>query len=188
MSFIFRKKALSGVLFILFLVVVQCNLVASVQTNDGFEAMSQGDKNTDSTQQSTTDDWFAGDDSTTHDSIIVKNTTGVEKSTGTVYPLAEIGGATLFLYLITWLLSRFKVFKKNVHRKLWNVILLISFMVSGLLGLMLVVQINYDVMGDWYSTFMWLHVDFGIVMAIISIFHILWHTKYFATIMKNKKH
>lgn len=183
MKFTFLKAS-TGVLFVFLMLVSVVSSIA--QPGDGFDAMNNGA--TDSTQLSTSEnDWFTGSTATT-DSIQTLARSEESERAGTVYPLTEIGGVTLLLYLITWLLSRFKVFKKSVHRKLWNVILLISFMVSGLLGLMLVVQINYDVMGEWYSTFMWLHVDFGIVMAIISIFHILWHTKYFATIMKNKKH
>lgn len=139
---------------------------------------------------STEDDRFADEDSAQTDSIQAIPEVATETdddSRGTIYPLIEIGGATIALYFIIWLLSKLKVLKTSTHRKIWNVILLLAFMVSGLLGLMLVVQLNYDVMGDWYSTFMWLHVDFGIVMYIISIFHALWHTKYYMTLFKKKK-
>lgn len=104
-----------------------------------------------------------------------------------VYPLIEISALTLVLYLITWLLAKFKVFKISVHRKIWNSILLITFLMSGILGLILVFQINYNILDDWYMTFLELHVDFGISMALISIFHVLWHTKYFLTMFKKRK-
>ncbi len=104
-----------------------------------------------------------------------------------VYPLIEISALTLVLYLITWLLAKFKVFKISVHRKIWNTVLLITFLMSGILGLILVFQINYNILDDWYMTFLELHVDFGISMALISIFHVLWHTKYFLTMFKKRK-
>lgn len=104
-----------------------------------------------------------------------------------VYPLIELSALTLALYLITWLLTKFKVIKISVHRKIWNTVLLITFLMSGILGLVLVFQINYNILDDWYMTFLELHVDFGISMAIISIFHVLWHTKYFLTMFKKRK-
>jgi len=104
-----------------------------------------------------------------------------------VYPLIEISVLTLVLYLITWLLAKFKVFKISVHRKIWNSVLVITFLMSGILGLVLVFQINYNILDNWYMTFLELHVDFGISMAIISIFHVLWHTKYFLTMFRKRK-
>lgn len=111
----------------------------------------------------------------------------IEKKTGSVYPLVEVGGGTLLFYMLTYLLVKFKVFKTSTHRKIWNSVLLTTFIVSGLLGLVLVFQVNYNILGDWYSSFLDLHVEFGIAMAIVSIFHITWHLKYFGTILKTKK-
>lgn len=103
------------------------------------------------------------------------------------YPLLEITALTLGLYFVTYLLVRFKVIKKNTHRKIWNVVLLITFLMSGLLGFFLVVQLNYDVVMDWYLDFLKLHVEFGIAMAIISVFHAFWHLSYYVNIFKAKK-
>jgi hypothetical protein len=104
-----------------------------------------------------------------------------------VYPLIELSALTFGLYFITWLLAKLKIFKTSVHRKIWNVVLFFTFLMSGILGLVLVVQLNYNILNDWYMSFLELHVDFGIAMGIISIFHILWHTKYFLTIFKKPK-
>ena len=103
------------------------------------------------------------------------------------YPLLEITALTLGLYFVTYLLVKFKVIKKNTHRKIWNFILLITFLMSGLLGFFLVVQLNYDVVMDWYLDFLKLHVEFGIAMAIISVFHAFWHLSYYVNMFKAKK-
>ncbi len=96
------------------------------------------------------------------------------------YSLILITAITLGLYLATSLLKRFNVIGKTLHQKIWNVVLLVTFLVSGILGLVLVAQINYNILNSWYSSFLYLHVEFGIAMAIVSIFHALWHVKYYA--------
>lgn len=175
-------KALFGVLFVLVLQVPAVLIAAPAAESDGFEEMNGTSAGSDTVSKNSEDDWFA-EDSTA--SVVATKPAKSEKH-APVYPLVEIGGCTLLLYFVTWLLARLKVMKTATHRKIWNVILLFAFLVSGVLGLMLVVQINYDIWGSWFATFMWLHVDFGIVMGIVSIFHILWHTKYFGTLVKKK--
>ncbi|MBP1677622.1 MAG: hypothetical protein H6Q20_2181 [Bacteroidetes bacterium] len=155
------------------------------KNDDGFSDLNNTETKADSAEVD--EDWFAAEDSLTENNKPATVSPDEEESRDTVYPLVEVGGATIVFYLISWLLTKFKIYKTSVHRKIWNVILLISFVVSGILGLVLVFQINYDVLGNWYGTFMWLHVDFGIVMALTSIFHILWHTKYFGTMLRKKK-
>jgi len=103
------------------------------------------------------------------------------------YALLEITALTLFFYFISVLLVKTNSIKKATHRKLWNVILLLTFMMSGLLGLFLVVQLNYGFVMSWYMSFLKLHVDFGIAMAIISIIHIFWHTSYYLNLIRKKK-
>jgi hypothetical protein len=95
------------------------------------------------------------------------------------YDLALIFGLCVFFYLVSSVLARRKVFKKSTHKKIWNTLLLISFLNTGLTGLFLVIQLNYLVLFDWFSKFLFWHVEFGISMAAISILHILWHWKYF---------
>ncbi len=95
---------------------------------------------------------------------------------------------TIGLYLFTMLLVKTQKIKKITHRKIWNLILLISFLVSGILGLVLVVQINYGIGMSAFRDFLYLHVEFGIVMAIIAIIHAFWHLSYYITLFaKNKE-
>jgi len=102
------------------------------------------------------------------------------------YDLILISAITIFLYLITLTLSLTNVIRKANHRKIWNILLLITFLVSCLFGLFLVVQINYDFAMDYFSTLLYWHVEVGIAMSLISIFHILWHLKYFKSIIQKK--
>jgi hypothetical protein len=103
------------------------------------------------------------------------------------YDILLISIGALFLYLLTTFLANRKIMRKQTHRRIWNVVLLITFLTSGLLGLLLAVQINYHFGIDWYQTLLFLHVEFGIGMAIVSIFHVLWHVRYFVNIFRKSK-
>jgi len=104
------------------------------------------------------------------------------------YQLIFYSSLTIGAYLLSLLLMHLKVFKKKTHRRIWNVLLLLTFLISGLLGLILVIQINYNVLTSFFIQFLQWHVDFGIGMALISIFHIIWHFTYFKNIFKKTQH
>jgi hypothetical protein len=87
-------------------------------------------------------------------------------------------------YLITLYLSRIKKIRLSDHRKIWNFILLITFLVSGIFGIILALIISYGIRLSFYSDLLFWHVEFGIAMAIISIFHISWYIKYFKKMFK----
>jgi len=87
---------------------------------------------------------------------------------------------------LTSLLYRIKVFRKFVHRRIWNVLLLLTFFVTAVLGIILVVQINYNLSTAMVRDYLYWHVQFGISMAVISIIHIVWHWKYFFSLFSKK--
>ena len=94
------------------------------------------------------------------------------------YSLFLISGLCLGLYIISFLLAKFKVIEIRIHRKIWNILLAITFLVTGLLGLFMVIQLNYSIQVKWFKPLLIWHVSFGIGMALISIFHFLWHWSY----------
>lgn len=103
------------------------------------------------------------------------------------YHLILVTALTLGLYAISAILVKANVWKKATHRKVWNVLLLITGLVSCLLGFFLVIQINYNVRMDWFWTIKVYHVEFGIAMTLIMLIHILWHMNYWKSIFKAKK-
>jgi len=102
-----------------------------------------------------------------------------KSNSGINYYFLPIAGILFIIYLITLTLSRKKKIKLALHRKIWNFILLITFLISGTFGLILAIILSYGIRLDFYSDLLFWHVEMGISMAIISIFHILWHLKYF---------
>lgn len=101
-----------------------------------------------------------------------------------LYDLILISFITLALYFTTWGLYKKGAIKRVVHRKIWNLLLLLTFIGSCLLGLVLVIQLNYKVAMSIYSDFLFWHVEIGIAMSIIAVIHILWHITYFKNMLK----
>lgn len=84
------------------------------------------------------------------------------------------------LYCLTWLLSAKKIFTTLTHRKIWNVILLVSCLVCCLLGLILTINLDLGTNITLpFSSLFW-HVEAGIALGVVGISHILWHWRYFA--------
>jgi len=98
-----------------------------------------------------------------------------------IIPLTIILG---IFYLLSYIFSRLKIIKFNTHRKIWNVLLLITFFVTAILGIILVIQVNYKLEIPAIDKILIWHVNFGISMAIIVIFHFSLHFKYFKDIVR----
>jgi hypothetical protein len=110
-----------------------------------------------------------------------------KSKSGISYYFVPIAVLLFSIYLITLYLSRKKKIKISQHRKIWNFILLITFLVSGIFGIILAIIVSYGIRLSFYSDLLFWHVEFGIAMAIISIFHISWYIKYFKKMFQIKK-
>jgi cation transport ATPase len=109
-----------------------------------------------------------------------------KKKTRKPYSIILISSIVLVSYFATYLLVKAGKMKKLSHRKLWNVILLLTFLVSCLLGFVLALQINYGFCMDWFRNFLKWHVEFGIAMTLIAVIHIIWHYKYYINMISKK--
>lgn len=95
------------------------------------------------------------------------------------YHLVPISLILVLLYFITHILSKRKIISIVNHRKIWNILLLISFLISGLLGILLIIEINFGIKFPLPFNSLFWHVEVGIAMFVISIFHTFWHWGYF---------
>ena len=102
------------------------------------------------------------------------------------YLTFPISAVILISYLISFLLVKNKKISPITQRRFWNIILLISFLISGLLGLILAVLIDIKISILWYQNLLSLHVKTGTVMALVSLFHLLWHLPYYLSLIKKK--
>lgn len=103
------------------------------------------------------------------------------------YDLLLISGLTLVLYAFSAILVKVNILKKATHRKIWNVVLLVTAIVSCLSGFFLVIQINYGIAMQSMRTFRYWHVQFGIPMTIVAVIHILWHINYWKSLVHSNK-
>lgn len=94
---------------------------------------------------------------------------------------------TLGLYALSFLLMKIGCLPKVYHRRIWNVLLLIVGLISCVLGFILVIHLNYHFLGAGYITFLRYHVEAGIAMTIITLFHIAWHWQYYKHIFTKVK-
>jgi len=105
------------------------------------------------------------------------------------YNFIPLAAATIALYAISWFLSRQgKYLSVPTHRKIWNGLLLVSFV--GLIVFSFLNVLSYDqginVLPAFINVTFW-HVEFGIVCVFISAFHVLWHISYFQQYLPKKK-
>ncbi len=108
------------------------------------------------------------------------------KGRGIDYFFIPIVLLLVVFYLTSLILSKKKKITAVKHRKIWNLLLLITFLVSGILGILLVLKVSFGIEIPSYSDALFFHVEFGIAMTFISIFHILWHWKYFRKMLTKK--
>jgi len=105
----------------------------------------------------------------------------------TAYPLFPITILVILFYTLSWGLSRIGIVSKTNHRKFWNVLLLITFLTTWLIGLFMVVKINYKLEISFYEQLVGYHVWFGIGMAIVGIIHLWWHLNYYLHLFRSTK-
>jgi hypothetical protein len=96
------------------------------------------------------------------------------------YNVFVLALATLGAYAASLHLVRAKRLTLIRHRKIWNLVLLVSFAVSGFIGMLMTFLIDSGIrIGSYYSTILWLHVELGIVMAVVATIHLYWHAEYY---------
>jgi hypothetical protein len=103
------------------------------------------------------------------------------------YYLSPVAIAFLFIYGVSFVLYRTKRVKVATHRKVWNVLLLGTFLLCGVMGLVLAVGVTRPT--PWHLP-TWLlvwHVETGIAMCFISFFHIGWHLRYYLALVTGKR-
>jgi spermidine synthase len=105
----------------------------------------------------------------------------------TAYPLLPISILVILFYALSFAFSRIGLVSKVNHRKFWNVLLLLAFLTAGMIGLLMVVIINYKLEIPFYEKLVGYHISFGIGMAVIGFFHLWWHLGYYFQLFRSEK-
>lgn len=75
-------------------------------------------------------------------------------------------------YLLTYSMYRTNLMKRRFHINLWNLILLLSFLISGLAGFMLLILLEIGVSLPVNSQLLYWHAEFGVTLAVVTIIHL----------------
>ncbi len=105
----------------------------------------------------------------------------------THYLVAPIALAFFVIYGLSFILYKSKKIRIATHRKIWNVMLLGTFLVTGLFGLILTIQLDYTLPFTIPVDLLFWHVEAGIAMTLISLFHMGWHFNYYKNLVRNTR-
>jgi hypothetical protein len=92
----------------------------------------------------------------------------------------------LLAFSVTHVMVRAGHLSLVTHRKIWNISLAIFAFTSALLGLILAISIDVKMALSWYRTALWIHVEFGIAMAIVAMMHFGWHARYYLQMISKR--
>lgn len=116
-----------------------------------------------------------------------ENLTINNKQNKMTYHLMLISLFLIILYAIMRILLKKKTISVADHRKIWNILLLVSFLISGILGILLIIEINFGAKFSLPFNMLFWHVEIGIVMFVICVLHIIERWYYFKNLLKFKK-
>jgi hypothetical protein len=105
----------------------------------------------------------------------------------THYLVSPLALGFLFIYGASFYLYKTKRIRVTTHRKIWNALLLGTFLITGIFGTILAVQLDYALPFTLPVNLLFWHVEAGIVMTFISLFHMGWHFKYYKNMVKNAR-
>ena len=102
------------------------------------------------------------------------------------YNFIPIVIASIILFSITWIMSARKIITQVLHRRIWNVVLLVSALIAIIPGAILTINIDLGTRIPLPFNLRYWHVEAGIVLGIVALFHIIWHWRYFVKILKGR--
>ncbi|EKF85377.1 hypothetical protein [Methanobacterium formicicum] len=75
-------------------------------------------------------------------------------------------------YLFTYSLYKVNLIKKAIHINVWNLIILVAFIVSGGAGFILIILLELGVSIPISPDLLYWHVELGLTLALVTIFHL----------------
>jgi len=87
------------------------------------------------------------------------------------------------LYILTYFLYLDKTITYRFYKLLWNIVLIISSIIVAIIGIVMVIYINLEILPIDNTILFW-HVEMGIITTLTGIFHIHIYWKQFKKIFK----
>ncbi len=108
-------------------------------------------------------------------------------NTKKLYHIFLIAILLTIVYILGLVFTNKKILTVRKHKKLWNALLLATFIVSGVLGMMLAFRANSGKTSPMRFDVLFWHAEIGIAMFAISIFHIVERWYYFKRFFASTK-
>jgi hypothetical protein len=105
----------------------------------------------------------------------------------THYNVSPIAIALVVIYLASFVLYKTRRIRVTTHRKVWNVLLLATFLITGIFGLILAIRRDYILIFSTRINLIFWHVEAGIVMTLLSLFHLSWHLTYYRDLFRRSR-
>lgn len=102
-----------------------------------------------------------------------------------MYHVISIGAISVLLYLLSIAGQRSGIITRRDHRAAWNILLLITFIFTAAAGIILALKASYKWDNPVIPQFLNWHVETGIGMSFIAIFHLSWHLNYYTRLIKS---
>ncbi|HMK53840.1 MAG TPA: hypothetical protein VK444_03580 [Methanobacteriaceae archaeon] len=80
-------------------------------------------------------------------------------------------------YFYTYGLYKKKLIRKALHVNFWNFLLMVTFLISGGAGFLLLIAIDQGIILPFSLEMLYWHVEVGISMLIVTLFHFHSHWK-----------
>ncbi len=103
-----------------------------------------------------------------------------------MYHVLGTGLTAVILYTISYVFCRYGIYTLQTHRRIWNIILTIAFLITATSGLFLALQISFKWSIPELRNFLTWHVEAGIGLAFTGIFHFIRHLSYFSHIPEKR--
>jgi len=104
-----------------------------------------------------------------------------------MYHVISTGTAVFVLYLICHFFYKSGFLSLADHRKIWNLILAVTFITTASAGLILALKVTYKWENSFFDSLLRWHVETGIAFSFTGIIHLLWHLTYFKNLFTYKK-
>ena len=96
-----------------------------------------------------------------------------------MYNVIGTGLTAILLYSISYIFCRINIFPLQFHRRLWNLLLAGTFVLTALAGIFLALQINYKWDIPVIKSILKWHVEMGTGLSVTGFLHLFRHFSYF---------
>jgi hypothetical protein len=105
----------------------------------------------------------------------------------THYNVSLIAIVLFVIYVASFILYKTKRIGVGTHRKIFNVLLLVTFLTTACFGLILAIKRDYVLLFSSPVNLLFWHVEAGVTMTVISLFHLSWHLTYYRDLFKSAR-